>query len=319
MQEELFISGRNIPNIDPYLEVWHWPISVYLFLGGLAAGLLFFAALFHLMGKDKEYPAAIKYATVIAPIALTLGLIALLYDLTHKIYFWKLYTTIRLESPMSWGAWVLMFVTPLSFLWVFSYYSEIFPKWEAKFKLLKKFEFLKKFEQYLKDNRKYMAYALIPLTIILGIYTGILLSAFNARPLWNNAILGPLFLVSGLSTGAATIILLSKSAKEKHLFTKIDVGLIIIELALITHMIMGYYAGSQVQLEAMQLLIAGDFTVMFFGFVVILGLLVPLIIECIELIGFKVPAAVAAILILMGGVVFRFVMVEAGQLTRYLY
>jgi formate-dependent nitrite reductase membrane component NrfD len=202
---------------------------------------------------------------------------------------------------------------------VFSYYSEIFPKWEAKFKLLKKFEFLKKFEQYLKDNRKYMAYALIPLTIVLGIYTGILLSAFNARPLWNNAILGPLFLVSGLSTGAATIILLSKSAKEKHLFTRIDVVLIIIELALITHMIMGYYSGSQVQLEAMQLLIAGDFTVMFFGFVVLLGLIVPLIIEFIELMGFKVPAAVAAILILMGGIVFRFVMVEAGQLTRYLY
>jgi formate-dependent nitrite reductase membrane component NrfD len=319
MQEELFTSGRNIPNIDPYLEVWHWPISVYLFLGGLAAGLLFFAALFHLMGKDKEYPAAIKYATVVAPIALTLGLIALLYDLTNKIYFWKLYTTVRIESPMSWGAWVLMFVTPLSFLWVFSYYSEIFPKWESKLKLLQKFEFLKKFEQFLKDNRKYMAYALIPLTIVLGIYTGILLSAFNARPLWNNAILGPLFLVSGLSTGAATIILLSKSAKEKHLFTRIDVVLIIIELALITHMIMGYYSGSQVQLEAMQLLIAGDFTVMFFGFVVLLGLIVPLIIEFIELMGFKVPAAVAAILILMGGIVFRFVMVEAGQLTRYLY
>ena len=45
MQEELFTSGRNIPNIDPSLEIWHWPISVYLFLGGLAAGLLFFAGL----------------------------------------------------------------------------------------------------------------------------------------------------------------------------------------------------------------------------------------------------------------------------------
>ena len=40
-QEEIFISGRNIPHIDPTLEVWHWPISVYLFLGGLGAGLLF--------------------------------------------------------------------------------------------------------------------------------------------------------------------------------------------------------------------------------------------------------------------------------------
>ncbi len=64
------------------------------------------------------------------------------------------------------------------------------------------FEFLNKFEKFLQKNRRNMAIALIPLSIILGIYTGILLSAFNARPLWNNAILGPLFLVSGLSTGS---------------------------------------------------------------------------------------------------------------------
>ena len=313
MQEELFTSGRNIPNIDPSLEIWHWPISVYLFLGGLAAGLLFFAGLITVLGKDKDYPAAVKFASIISPIALTLGLIALFYDLTHKFYFWRLYTTIRIESPMSWGAWVLLIITPISFLWVFSYYTELFPKWKLKFELLNKFEKL------LKDNRKNMAYALIPLSIILGVYTGILLSAFNARPLWNNAILGPLFLVSGLSTGAATIILLAKTKKEKHLFSKIDLALIILELGLIVHMLMGMYAGSEVQLEAMQLLIGGEFTIMFFGFVIILGLIVPAVLEFLELKGFKIPVAVPALLILIGGLVLRFVMVEAGQITRYLY
>jgi len=313
MQEEIFVSGRNIPNIDPSLEIWHWPISLYLFLGGLAAGILFFAGVVTILGKDKEYPTTVKYASMVPPIALTLGLLALVYDLTHPLYTWQLYTTIRLESPMSWGAWVLLITTPLSFLWVFSYYSELFPKWELKFK------FLKTFEKFLKKNRKNMAYALVPLSIILGVYTGILLSAFNARPLWNNAILGPLFLTSGLSTGAATIILLAKNTKEIHLFSKIDLALIIIELGLIVHMIMGMYAGSEVQLEAMNLLIGGEFTLMFFGFVVILGLIVPGIMEALEIKGFKVPLAIPSILILIGGLIFRFVMVEAGQITRYLY
>jgi len=319
MQEELFTSGRDIPNIDPSLEIWHWPISLYLFLGGIAAGILFFAALFYVLGKEKEYPAAVKFASIIPPIALSIGLLALVYDLTHKLYTWRLYTTFRIESPMSWGAWVLLIVTPLSFLWLFSYYAENYPKTEEKLQLLKKFKFLATFEQFIKTNRIYIAYALIPLTLVLGVYTGILLSAFNARPLWNNAILGPLFLVSGLSTGAAAIILMAKTTKEKHLFGKIDLGLIIIELALIVHMIMGYYAGSQVQLEAMQLLVGGDFTLMFFGFVVILGLIIPAILELIELIGFKVPVIVPAILVIVGGLIFRFVMVEAGQLTRFLY
>lgn len=313
MQEELFTSGRDLPHIDPSLEIWHWPISLYLFLGGLAAGLLFFAGLITVLGKEKDYPTTVKYASIISPIALTLGLLALFYDLTHKFYFWRLYTTIRIESPMSWGAWVLLIITPISFLWVFSYYSEIFPKWQLKY------QYLNKLEKFLKDNRKNMAYALIPLSIILGVYTGILLSAFNARPLWNNAILGPLFLVSGLSTGAATIILLAKTQKEKHLFGKIDLALIVLELGLIVHMLMGMYAGSEVQLEAMQLFVGGEFTMMFFGFVIILGLIAPAILEFLELRGFKIPVAVPAILVLIGGMVLRFVMVEAGQITRYLY
>ena len=313
MQEEIFVSGRNIPNIDPSLQIWHWPISVYLFLGGLAAGLLLFAAVVTILDKDKEYPTSVKYASMVPPVALSLGLLALVYDLTHPLYTWQLYTTIRLESPMSWGAWVLLVTTPLSFLWVFSYFSELFPKWNLKF------DFLKEFEKFLKKNRKNMAYALVPLSIILGVYTGILLSAFNARPLWNNAILGPLFLTSGLSTAAATIILLAKNAKERHLFGKIDLALIIIELGLIVHMIMGMYAGSEVQLDAMNLLIGGEFTLMFFGFVVILGLIVPGILEALEIKGHKIPVAIPAILVLIGGLIFRFVMVEAGQITRYLY
>jgi len=313
MQEEIFISGRNIPHIDPVLEVWHFPISLYLFLGGMAAGIIFFASLFTIMRKEKEVPTAVKGAMIVAVVAISIGLVALVYDLTHLLYVWQLYMTIRIESPMSWGAWVLLIVSILSFLWVFSYSTEMFPKWDWKF------EFLKKFQAYLIENRRTMAMILLPLSVILGIYTGILLSAFNARPLWNNAILGPLFLTSGLSTGAAAIILFSKNHFEKTLFTKIDLALIILELGLIIHMFMGMYAGSAVQLEALDILMGGEFTVMFFVFVVILGLIFPAMLEGVELMGFKVPSIVPALLILMGGLIFRMVMIEAGQITRYLY
>jgi formate-dependent nitrite reductase membrane component NrfD len=313
MQEEIFISGRNIPNIDPVLQVWHFPISLYLFLGGMAAGIIFFASLFTILRKEKEYPTAIKSGMILVVIALSIGLAALFYDLTHKLYVWQLYTTIRIESPMSWGAWVLLIITILSVLWVFSYFTEIFPKWDWKF------DFLKRFETYVKENRRLIAYLLLPLSIILGVYTGILLSAFNARPLWNNAILGPLFLTSGLSTGAAAIILFSKSRSEIHLLSKIDLGLIILELLLITHMLMGMYAGTAVQIEALNVLVGGEFTVMFFVFVIILGLIFPALLESVELMGYRVPVIIPALMILIGGLIFRMVMVEAGQVTRYLY
>ena len=48
-------------------------------------------------------------------------------------------------------------------------------------------------------------------------------------------------------------------------------------------------------------------------------LIFPALLEIIELKGYKVPVMVPALLVLLGGLIFRFVMVEAGQITRYLY
>ncbi|MEJ2595392.1 MAG: polysulfide reductase NrfD, partial [bacterium] len=84
MREELFISGRDIPNIDPYLNIWHWQIPLYLFLGGLAAGIMFFAGLFMIIGKEKEMETTVKWATFLVPVSLVLGLFALFLDLKHQ-------------------------------------------------------------------------------------------------------------------------------------------------------------------------------------------------------------------------------------------
>jgi protein NrfD len=313
MKEELIVSGRMNPNIDPYLHIWHWHIPVYLFLGGLAAGILFFAALYTIMGREKEMPTAVKWATFIVPIALVVGLMALFFDLKHQLFFWRLYTTVRIESPMSWGAWVLMFITPLSMLWAASYIKEAIPTWNWKFKILDQIMAL--VEKY----RKALAWIMLALAVILGIYTGILLSAFNARPLWNTSLLGPLFLVSGMSTGAATIMLMSKSHYERKVMSMIDLVLIVVELFFIIHLFMGFMASTAVQIEAADLFLGGQFTVSFWVFVVILGLVFPAILEILELRGYKIPVAIPAILILFGGLAFRFIMVEAGQITRYLY
>ena len=313
MKEELLISGRMNPNIDPYLNIWHWHIPIYLFLGGLAAGILFFAAYYTITGKEKEMPTSVKWATFIVPVALIVGLLALFLDLKHQLYFWRLYTTVMVQSTMSWGAWTLMLVTPLSIIWVATYIKEIVPGWKWSWK------FLDKFEAFVIKHKVELAWILIVLAVTLGIYTGILLSAFNARPLWNASILGPLFLVSGLSTGAAAIIWMSRSHYERKMMSRIDILLIIIELFLVTHMIMGFLAGSEVKIASAMLFLGGQFTVSFWVFFVILGLVFPLILEILELRGFKIPVGIPAFLILFGGLVFRFIMVEAGQFTRYLY
>jgi len=313
MKEELFVSGRMNPNIDPYLNIWHWQIPVYLFLGGLAAGILFFAALYTILGKEKEMPTTVKWATFLVPFMLILGLAALFIDLKHKLYFWQLYTTIRLQSPMGWGAWVLMIITPISMVWVASYLKELIPSWNWKF------GFLNKFEHWVIANRWYIAWVMIFYSVILGIYTGILLSAFNARPLWNTSLLGPLFLVSGMSTGTAVIMWMTKNPAERKLMSRIDLLLIGIELFFIVHLFMGFLASSAVQINAAELFLGGQFTVSFWVFVIILGLIFPAGLEILEMRGVHIPIVIPVVLVLFGGLMFRFIMVEAGQITRFLY
>jgi len=313
MREEIIISGRMNPGIDPVIHAWGWEIPVYLFLGGLAAGLLFFAGLYYLQGKENQYTVAVKKAPVLVPVFLALGLFALFLDLHHKPYFWRLYTTIRLESPMSWGAWTLMIITPLSIIWAALHIREWFPKWDWKY------DWIKNLEKFFAGYKKLMAWAMVVLGLILGIYTGILFSAFNARPLWNTSILGPLFLASGLSAGAAMVMLISKNHEERKLFAKIDLIVIAVELFFIIHMFMGFMASTQVQQDAAQIFLGGELTAPFWIFVVVLGMIVPAVLEIMELRKIKIPVVVPAVLILFGSFMLRWLISNAGQISRYLY
>ena len=313
MIEELITSGRNNPEIDPHLHIWGWEISFYLFIGGLVAGILFFSALYTLIGKENKYVTAVKWLPLSTPFLIGIGLLALLLDLSHVLYAWQLFTNIRWESPMSWGAWTLFIMTPLSMIWAFSWFPDIFPQFDLKY------EWIKSALKWIISIRTYIAWSLIVLSVILGIYTGILLSAFNARPFWNSAIMGPLFLTSGLSSGAAATILFSKNHEEKLNFAKIDLGLILVELFFIIHLFMGGLAGTQVHIEAAKMFLGGPYTTSFWIFVVLLGLIIPAFLEMLELRKYKIPSFLSASLVIIGGLILRFIVVDAGQASRWLY
>ena len=257
MKEELIISGRMNPMVDPALHIWHWQIPLYLFVGGVAAGILFFASLYYILGKEKEYPTAIRLAPFLTPMLLVIGLIALFLDLNHKPWFWQLYLTLRIESPMSWGAWTLMVITPMAIIWCATWMKELIPGWKWPF------TFLDQWEGFFIRHRKKLAWGMLIFAVVLGVYTGILLSAFNARPLWNTSILGPLFLASSFSTGAAVIMWISKNHHERLIFSRIDLMMIGIELFLIIHMFMGFLASTQVQIDAANMFLGGPYTEVF--------------------------------------------------------
>jgi formate-dependent nitrite reductase membrane component NrfD len=162
-----------------------------------------------------------------------------------------------------------------------------------------------------------VAALVIPLAVGLGIYTGVLLSAFSARPFWNTGLLGPLFLVSGLSTAAALALIGSRLDCEKHFFTRADITLIGIELTFIAMLVINLGTGAAQQLETVNMVLGGDYTVPFWLWFVLPGLLIPIVLEIFEMRGICRFSLLASLLVLYGGFMLRYLTVEMGQVSTW--
>jgi formate-dependent nitrite reductase membrane component NrfD len=84
-------------------------------------------------------------------------------------------------------------------------------------------------------------------------------------------------------------------------------------------MFMGFMASTQVQQEAASIFLGGELTAQFWIFVVVLGLIVPAILEILELRKFHIPVIVPVALILFGSFMLRWLISYGGQVSRYLY
>jgi formate-dependent nitrite reductase membrane component NrfD len=152
---------------------------------------------------------------------------------------------------------------------------------------------------------------------MLGIYTGILLSALGARPLWNSALLGPLFLFSGLSTAAAFVHLIARDPYERVLLAKADNGFLSTELLVIFLFIAGLLSSTDIHIQAAHLLLDGRFAPVFLVFVLGLGIVIPLFIQSLA-VSHRIPHVPAApIMVIAGGFILRLVVVFAGQASHW--
>jgi len=314
MIEEVLVTARYNAKIDPSLEIWSWEVAVYLFLGGLTAGIMIFSAAVHLLKKQQRLQFAACQLPLWAPIVLSVGMTTLFLDLEHKLYVFRFYTTLQYTSPMSWGSWILMLVYPICILLILATFRTCYPSIAARLEQLPMVTMV--FDQAQKHMRT-IAFMSVPTGIALGIYTGILLSTFSARPIWNTTILCALFLVSGISSAAALIAISSKHIHERHLFSRLDAGIITVELLLIGILIIGLSTGGRVQLDALQLIMGGEYTVAFWGFFVFMGLIVPLMLEFWQMRYGRVLVLLAPMLVMTGGYMLRHVTLEIGQASSW--
>jgi protein NrfD len=334
---------RHNPLVDPQLAVWNWEIPVYLFAGGVVAGMMILGGIAMLRIARGEDPKSFfsLHTPLLAFVLLNLGMGALLLDLAHKLYVWRVFLTFQPGSPMSWGSWVLIVVYGVLLASALVRLPQAWP-W-----LGRRLPVLQRVSDGLLASAGRMSllgWANIVLGVGLGIYTGILLNTMVARPLWNTGLLGPLFLVSGLSAGAAAMHIASAflprrpapegmiggalSALVQQLgpepperrtvdaLIRADFAFLTIELVLLGLVLVNLQTSSVSHVAAAALIVSGPYAWAFWGVIVALGILVPLALQGLEL-GHRIPHTVApALLVLVGGFALRWVMVNAGQASH---
>jgi protein NrfD len=305
------VSTRANPMIDPAFHIWGWEVPVYLFLGGMVAGMMIISGYFLYRGRHREASCSCLQLPLISLLLLSLGMLALFLDLEHKRYVWRMYTTFQPGSPMSWGTWILLLVYPA----LIANMLLAPPSWLVRFVPV-----LTRWQSTLRSRPaaiRTISIANMGLGVALGTYTGILLSAFGARPLWNSATLGLLFLVSGLSSAAAFVHMVAKNPWERETLAKADNGFLSLELLILGLFIIGLVTSTRVHIESAKLLLSGPFAPAFWVFVVGMGIVLPLILQSLAVSHRIRHTPVAPMFVIAGGLFLRFVIVSAGQASHW--
>ncbi len=306
---------------------WGMFVILYLFLAGLGAGALTVSASVFLRGGGGGFGtghfAVARYGALLAPLPVMVGSSLLVFELGsfHAGHWFKwinLYKTINL-SPMSVGTWLLTLFIIVSLVYAYTFLRPDASPGDKQNPL-----------------RKALAWIAVPLGIAVAVYTGVLLGAMPSRPFWNSPILALLFLVSSLSTGVA-IILLTQALLRKaegdadviqtgYLLTASDVLLIGFELMVVFLFLMfAHLTVGQVKEAVAVVLPGGSMALSFWLGFVLVGLLVPVLVELFYVIpkllyqrAYALPRGVeiaVPVIVLVGGFMLRYVVVVAGQIT----
>jgi formate-dependent nitrite reductase membrane component NrfD len=280
---------------------WRWLIVLYFFIGGLAGGCYFLATLIDLFGRATDRPLARLGYLIAFPAVVVCGLL-LIVDLNRPDRFWHmllqsetLRPMVKAYSPMSLGAWALLFFGGFAFLSFLAAFRERPP---------------------LTRLRPPGALGLIvsSLGALFGLYlagyTGVLLAVTN-RPLWSDTtLLGAVFLVSSASTSAALLILLSArrgGGSGVQVLRRFDSWLLVLELVALVALVASLGSLARLWLSSWGVLLVLG--------VVGAGIVAPLIMHWRRHTADGMRPALAAALVLLGGFLLRVVIVLSSEMA----
>ncbi len=287
----------------PNWEVW---IVLYFFVGGIAGGAYFIAALVDLFGTAQDRPIVRIGYYLSLPLVL-LSALFLIVDLGRPERFFHMLFDVgagglsfKIQSPMSTGAYALFFFGVFSFLAVV---DALIETGKLPWQNLRR--------AYQGPLRTILLVIGGILGLYLATYTGVLLSVTHL-PAWaNSPLLGALFGASAVSTGLAAIALILVSAgtglgSQWEKLKRADNWAIVLEFVFLALLFVTLGSASAVFLQGTAAVLT--------ALVVIAGMLVPLVLQLLpQASKGSGTTAVTALLVLVGGLLLRTVIILGGQ------
>jgi formate-dependent nitrite reductase membrane component NrfD len=284
--------------------VWRWKIAAYLFLAGTGAGAMIIGVIGDFMG----YVIPAKIAVAFGVPVVVLSTLFLILDLGHPEKFFR-----AMWHPGT--SWISRGFFILSALVISGGFIVLLWIWP--------FGRVLSTHQELRMTLELMA---LLFAVATCIYTGILIGIVVSRPFWNNPLLPILFLISAVSTGIGGLFFImpivgSVLAIGGTETTAFLVHLESADMVLVAIEVIAIYLYLTLVLdrapEAVNLLLKGKLSVLFWGGFLGAGLLVPALIEVFARVRHEdgsqsVTPLVAGVLLLVGGFLMRLLILAAG-------
>ena len=298
---------------------WSWLPAIYLFLGGLSAGAFLTVSILRLVKPDR-FKKTVTGGVWTAVAALAIGLLALVSEVEKPFQAMILFKSfVNGSSWMTIGAWLLL-VTFVVFVLSALFTTDKLADWLGKV--------CKPFGRARAGINKVLAIVGIPCSLAVAAYTGVLLSAAPAIPLWNTWLLPALFTVSALDTGVAAVsvfaAVLEKDEDAHGLRTALEwtvLCLVAIEAVVLAAFLTTMQGSGADEVLASGLLVSGPLSMQFWALVVAVGLVGPFLAALVQVATAKrkkdaalVPAVPVggAACALVGGFTLRFLVLAAG-------
>ncbi|UMO88352.1 cytochrome c nitrite reductase subunit NrfD [Pectobacterium sp. PL64] len=308
--------------------VWDWPIAIYLLLVGISAGMVSLSMLLrhYVPSEYRGSNRVIKATAIVAPLAVILGLVILIFHLTRPLAFWYLMIFYNPTSIMSLGVMLFQVYFVVMLLWIITLYHD---GWLTQLETVWHRPALaaraRKLTAMIVKKSTVIENLLLVLAILLGCYTGFLLSALKSFPLLNNPVLPVLFLVSGTTSGIAVMLLASAWGRNTsghshslHFIHRVETPVVYAELFLLFAFFIGLLLGGGQKVVAAQTALSGFWGGVFWIGIIGIGIVIPFIANQVRKPSThsgKGQLITLATMSLFGVFLLRLFVLYAGQMT----